>query len=83
MLNQPIAIEDILRVFTGFNPWLGVKAFLLVCLFIYFIFALAIIRQVKVFLDVLELELEGAVRLFAWLHVLLVAGVLIVAIIYL
>lgn len=73
----------ILNFLLAINVWSIAKALILFGVFLYFIFALVIIRQVNLMLDTLEVELEGLIRLIAWLHLILVVVVLVFGMVYL
>ena len=75
--------DQILKFFVNFDVWQIVKFVFLFGVVLYLVFAVVVIRQVKLMLDSLEVELEFLIRLIAWLYLFLVVGVLIVGIIYL
>lgn len=53
---------------TGFNMWILIKAFTLVLLVMYLIFAFVIIRQVKLMTSTLQLGIEVPVKFLSYLH---------------
>lgn len=60
--------------------WLVSKAFILVALSIYLVFALVVVRQVNHMTDTLEVGFETAIRIFALLHLLFALTTLVIAI---
>jgi hypothetical protein len=76
-------LTQILTFLLGINIWLVAKGLALLAIFLYLLFSLIIVRQVNLMLDTLEVELEGLIRLVAWVHLLLVIGVLVFGTVYL
>ena len=75
--------DQILKFFVDFDVWQIVKFVFLFGVVLYLVFAVVVIRQVKLMLDSLEIELEFLIRLIAWLYLFLIIGVFIVGILYL
>jgi len=75
--------DQILKFFVNLDLWQIVKFVFLFGVVLYLVFAVVVIRQVKLMLDSLEIELEFLIRLIAWLYLFLVIGVFIIGIIYL
>jgi len=76
-------LTQILTFLLGIDVWLVAKGLALFGVFIYLLFALIIVRQVNLMLDTLEVELEGLIRLVAWLHLILVLAIFVFGIVYL
>ncbi|MEK7188820.1 MAG: DUF5657 family protein [Patescibacteria group bacterium] len=58
---------DIIPVL-GISVWLVVKAFFLFAILLYIVFALVVIKQVRLMTDTLEIGLEEIIRLVAYIH---------------
>ena len=67
----------------GLSVWFFVKIGALILLGLYLIFALVMVRQVKLMTDTLQLGSEGFVRGLAFLHLIFAILVLLSAIIIL
>lgn len=63
--------------------WHFVKIALIILLSMYFIFALIVVRQVKLMTDTLQLGYEGFISLLGYAHLIFAAFVLLAAIIIL
>lgn len=68
---------------TDFSIWILVKLLFLVAIFIYMIFATVVVRQVYIMTSTVHVGFEVPLRLIAWLHLFLVAGVLLLALVVL
>jgi len=80
---EKISFDQILKAILALSIWQVVKVGALLGIFLYLIFALIVIRQVNLMLNSLEVELEGLIKLVAWIHLLLVAGVFVFGLFYL
>lgn len=69
---ESIVVPDI-------NVWLIIKALSLVLLFMYLIFALVIVRQVKLMTDTLHLGYEGFVKTLSFVHLMFAIFVILAA----
>lgn len=74
---------QLINFFANLDIWQVVKGIFLVGLFLYLVFALVIVRQVGLMLDVLQVELEWLIKFAAWLHLFLVIGVFLFGLLYL
>lgn len=68
---------------TLFNIWFLIKILSLVLIGMYLVFALVVVRQVKLMTDTLQLGFEGVVRLLAWGHLVFAVLVLLAALVVL
>lgn len=59
--------------------WFLVKIFFLIAIFLYFIFALVIVRQVNLMIDTVEVGFENVIRLIAWGNLLFAVGIFVLA----
>jgi hypothetical protein len=64
----------------GFSIWLVVKIFVVVALGIYLIFALVVVRQVRLMIDTVKIGFEMALTVMAYSHLILAVLILILAI---
>jgi hypothetical protein len=62
-------------ILAGFSIWHLVKIFVLVGLFVYVLFALVIVRQVRLMMDTVHIGLEGIILLITWIHFFLAIGI--------
>lgn len=69
--------------FLNFPVWGIAKVFVLFGLFIYIVFGLVIVRQVKLMIDTLQVGYEGLIRLFSIIHLLFTVAVFVFALIIL
>lgn len=67
----------------GASPWLLAKIGIVVILGMYLIFALIVVRQVKLMTDTLQLGFEGFVRMLGYIHFAFAVFVLLAALIIL
>lgn len=65
----------------GFNIWFLIKIITLAVLVMYIIFAVVVIRQVKLMTDSLKLGLEGFLKFLAYVHLIFAILVLLTALI--
>lgn len=63
--------------------FIGVEIFAIVGLVLYLVFALVVLRQVKLMTDTLEVGFEGPILAAAWLHLILAFATLISAFLFL
>jgi len=57
----------------------GVESFAIIGLVLYLIFAIVVLRQVKLMTDTLEVGFEGPILAAAWFHLILALATLITA----
>jgi len=77
---DPNSLVDIIRNLTLFGV---IKGFFVVGLVMYVAFSLVIVRQIKSMTEAVEDEFNGLISLFAWMHLLLAIGVMVLAIVVL
>lgn len=63
----------------GISVWLIAKVFVVLFLILYVIFALVVIRQVKLMVDTIEVGFELPLKLIAFLHLVFAFIVLLIA----
>lgn len=63
----------------GISVWLAVKIFILLFLAIYIVFALVVIRQIKLMLQTLDIGLNLIIRFIGWAHFLFAVGIFLIA----
>jgi len=68
---------------TGGGEWLLVKAFSLVLLGIYLIFAIVVIQQVKLMSNTLHIGFEAPIKLLAYIHLVFTFLVFVAALVIL
>jgi hypothetical protein len=61
------------------NPWIVIKILLLIGLLFYIVFAIIIVRQVKLMSQVLTGLFEGVIDFIAWVHLLVAVLIFIAA----
>jgi hypothetical protein len=59
-----------LTTFANGSIWLLVKAAFLLGILIYIVFAVIVVRQVKIMMEALDVGFEKVIRLLAYLHLL-------------
>lgn len=59
--------------------WFIAKAFVLVGLGVYFVFALVVVRQIQLMTDTLEVGFETPIKILGLLHLLFAIAVFILA----
>ncbi|KKU22613.1 hypothetical protein A2701_00800 [Candidatus Amesbacteria bacterium RIFCSPHIGHO2_01_FULL_47_34] len=79
MNNELIGVQ-LLKSFMGVSPWMVVKAFMIVGLILYMVFALVIVKQVGIMTESVEADANGVVKLLAWAHLLMTIGVIVLLI---
>lgn len=67
----------------GVSVWLAVKIFVLLFLAIYIIFALVVIRQIKLMSETLDMGLNLPIRFIGWAHFLFAVGIFVIALLIL
>ncbi len=73
---------DIGQLILNFNIWGVAKIFVILALVIYVIFALVVVRQVKLMTEVVSGIMTGFLRLVSWVFFLFALGVLVLMIIF-
>lgn len=73
-LNNLLAISTV---------WGILKIFVLVGLGVYVVFAIVLVRQVRLMMDTVHLGLEGLLVIFSWMHLFLALGFLVGAFLFL
>ncbi len=56
--------------------WLILKIFFLIGLVVYLIFAIVVVRQIRIMNDTLDVGFEGILTLISYLHLIFAIGVL-------
>ena len=67
----------------GISIWLLIKIAALILLGLYIVFALVIIRQIKVMTDTIRLGFESPVKFLSYIHLIFAAFVFLTALIIL
>lgn len=65
--------------FLGITVWLLLKIFILLFLAIYIVFAIVVIRQIKLMLQTLDMGLNLPLRFLGWAHFLFAVGIFLIA----
>jgi hypothetical protein len=63
----------------GISVWLVSKIFVLLFLAIYIVFALVVIRQIKLMLHTLDIGFNLVIRFIGWAHFLFAVGIFLIA----
>ena len=63
----------------GISVWFVAKIFVIFAMFIYLIFALVVVRQVKLMTDTLEVGFELPIRILSYVHLVFAVLVLLAA----
>ncbi len=72
-----------MEIFGLSSIWFVLKIFFIIGLLVYLIFALVVVRQVRIMNETLDVGLEGALTLLSYLHLLFAIGVLAFALLIL
>lgn len=67
----------------GVSIWGIAKVFVLFALFLYFVFALVVVRQIQLMTDTLEVGFETPVKMLGYVHLIFSILVFIIALIIL
>ena len=71
-----MTIEEILQLLiNNFSVWTVLKLLILFALVIYLVFAVVVIRQVKLMTNTFKTGYETWLRIISWLHLILVIGI--------
>lgn len=76
-------MPDILKETIGISVWAVAKVAVLFALFIYLLFAVIVVRQVKLMGETLNGNLNLPIKVIAWIHLLVSIFVFILALIIL
>lgn len=76
-------IEEVLRNVLTVNIWVLAKIIILIVLILYFVFAVLIIKEVNLMNKTLIGIANSVVKIIAWLHLILVVFIFILALIVL
>lgn len=76
-------MESLLTTASQISVWFILKIVAIVLLSMYLIFALVVVRQIKMMTGTLQLGYEGLVKMFGYIHLLFAVLVLLFAIIIL
>ena len=76
-------MEDFLEEIIGISVWSIAKVFVLLALLIYIVFSLIVIRQVKLMGQTLDGKVNVAVKIVAWVHLIVVLFIFLLALIIL
>jgi len=63
----------------GISIWLIAKAFVLLALFMYIVFSLVVIRQIRLMLETVDMGLNLPIRFIGWAHFLFAVGIFVIA----
>jgi hypothetical protein len=55
---------------TGISVWLIAKIFVLAGLAIYLVFALVILRQIRLMIDTVKVDLERSIKFLSYMHLI-------------
>ncbi len=72
-----------MEIFALPSIYLVLKIFFIIGLLVYLIFALVVVRQVRIMNETLDVGLEGVLSLLSYLHLLFAIGVLAFALLIL
>lgn len=76
-------IEQIWTTINNISPWVVVKVFILIILILYLFFAIVLKRQVSLMNQVLEAKFSPFIKFLATIHLLIVVGVILIALLFL
>lgn len=76
-------MEALLTFTSGISVWFVLKIVAVILLSMYLVFALVVVRQVKMMTDTLQLGYEGIAKMFSYIHLIFAVLVLLFAIIIL
>jgi len=76
-------VVDYLEALLGVSVWGAVKGAFLFALFLYFVFALVVVKQVKMMTQVVSGVLDAPIKVVAWIHLLFSFLVILFALIIL
>jgi len=76
-------MDQFIRTILNLNIWVIAKAFVLLGLGVYVIFAFVVVRQVKLMTEVVSGILTSFLRLVAWLFFLFSISVFVFAVVFL
>ncbi len=76
-------MESLIAITTGISVWFVLKIVTILLLSMYLIFALVVVRQVKMMTSTLQLGFEGTVKSLSYIHLIFAILVLMAAIIIL
>lgn len=82
MFSEESSIEFVRGLITS-GPFLVIKAFFIVGILMYGVFAIAVVKQVSIMTESIEDDVNGVVKLLAWVHLLLTVLVLVASVIWL
>ena len=63
----------------GISVWFAAKVFILLFLAMYIVFALVVIRQIKLMLHTLDIGFNLPIRFLGWAHFLFAVGIFLIA----
>jgi len=76
-------MESLLITTSQISIWFILKIVAIILLTMYLVFALVVVRQVKMMTDTLQLGYEGLAKMFSYVHLIFAVLVLLFAIIIL
>lgn len=76
-------MDQLIQTIFNINIWQIGKAFVLVGMAVYVVFAFVVVRQVKLMTEVVSGILTGFLRLISWLFFLFSIGVFILTLLFL
>ena len=70
-------------LFWGVSVWLVAKIFVLLALAIYMVFAVVVVRQIRLMLETVDMGFNVFIRFMGWAHLLFAIGIFVIAILIL
>ncbi|MEK7061349.1 MAG: DUF5657 family protein [Patescibacteria group bacterium] len=67
----------------GISVWSVAKVFVFLALAIYIVFALVVIRQIRLMLETVDMGFNILIRFMGWIHLLFAVGIFVIAILIL
>ncbi len=75
-----MTLPELLTIILHISLWQVLKIFILFALLIYFVFAIVVVRQVKIMTETFKTGFETTLRLISWLHLFLVLLIFLLAV---
>jgi hypothetical protein len=74
-----ISFSQIFENFLGISVWELARWLVLFALFVYFLFAMIVVRQVYLMTEVVSGKIDWLIKIIAWLHLVLAIGIIFLA----
>jgi hypothetical protein len=74
-----ISFSQIFENFLGISIWALARWLVLFALFVYFLFAMIVVRQVYLMTEVVSGKIDWLIKIIAWIHLALAIGVIFLA----